>query len=128
MGAPEAAIASARCRAARIRAAVASPSTTGAPAAMATTSRQRSGPIFTAPADGSEAGGRPVIAARTMPQPGGRRWLWNNRAVPQPDLVLICGDEPFLVDRAAREWRRRAAGSQLDVEIFDQPAKLEPLA
>ncbi len=43
------------------------------------------------------------------------------------DLVLICGEEPFLIDASARQWRRRADGAQLTVEIFDQPAKLAPL-
>ncbi len=43
-------------------------------------------------------------------------------------LVLICGDEPYLVDASAKEWRTRAASAQLEVEIFDAPTKLEGLA
>lgn len=42
-------------------------------------------------------------------------------------LLLIHGEERFLVDRAAREWRRSAQSAQLDVEVFDAPSRLDTL-
>jgi DNA polymerase III delta subunit len=40
------------------------------------------------------------------------------------DLLLIHGDEPYLVDRTVEQWRASATG---DVEVIDAPTKLEPL-
>jgi DNA polymerase-3 subunit delta len=42
-------------------------------------------------------------------------------------LLLIHGDERYLVDRAAREWRQQVKSSELDIEIFDAPARLDEL-
>lgn len=45
-------------------------------------------------------------------------------------LLLIHGDEPFLVDRDARAWlkaARAAAVTDLDVEVLDAPARLDGL-
>ena len=39
-------------------------------------------------------------------------------------LLLVHGDEPYLVDRTVDAWRASASG---DVEVLDAPAKLEPL-
>ncbi|MBV9100528.1 MAG: DNA polymerase III subunit delta [Candidatus Dormibacteraeota bacterium] len=39
-------------------------------------------------------------------------------------LLLIHGEERFLVDRAAAAWRARTRSAQLDVEVFDAPARL----
>jgi DNA polymerase-3 subunit delta len=39
-------------------------------------------------------------------------------------LLLVHGDEPYLVDRSVAAWRAAAAG---DVEVLDAPARLEPL-
>ncbi len=41
-----------------------------------------------------------------------------------PGLLLVHGDEPYLVDRTVAGWRSSASG---DVEVLDAPAKLEPL-
>jgi DNA polymerase III delta subunit len=41
-----------------------------------------------------------------------------------PGLLLVHGDEPYLVDRTVASWRSSASG---DVEVLDAPAKLEPL-
>ncbi|HEX4756050.1 MAG TPA: hypothetical protein VH661_09935 [Candidatus Dormibacteraeota bacterium] len=41
-----------------------------------------------------------------------------------PGLLLVHGDEPYLVDRTVDAWRASAPG---DVEVLDAPAKLEPL-
>jgi DNA polymerase III delta subunit len=41
-----------------------------------------------------------------------------------PGLLLVHGDEPYLVDRTVAAWRVSASG---DVEVLDAPAKLEPL-
>lgn len=43
---------------------------------------------------------------------------------PGVPLLLIHGEERFLVDRAAREWRARARSAEMDVEVFDAPARL----
>ncbi len=42
-------------------------------------------------------------------------------------VTLIHGEERFLVDRSAREWRERARPAQLDIEIFDAPGRLNEL-
>lgn len=42
-------------------------------------------------------------------------------------LLLIHGDERFLVDRAVREWRDRTRSAQLDVEVFESPQRLDDL-
>jgi DNA polymerase III subunit delta len=47
--------------------------------------------------------------------------------VPLNRLTLIHGEERFLVDRSAREWRGRARPAQLDIEIFDAPGRLNEL-
>jgi DNA polymerase III delta subunit len=39
-------------------------------------------------------------------------------------LTLIHGEERFLVDRSVSVWRDRARPPQLDVEVFDGPARL----
>ena len=39
-------------------------------------------------------------------------------------LLLVHGEEPYLVDRTVDTWRSRATG---DVEVLDAPARLEPL-
>ncbi len=39
-------------------------------------------------------------------------------------LLLVHGDEPYLVDRTVEQWRASATG---DIEVIDAPAKLEPL-
>jgi DNA polymerase III delta subunit len=44
--------------------------------------------------------------------------------VETPGLLLVHGDEPYLVDRTVAGWRASASG---DVEVLDAPAKLEPL-
>jgi DNA polymerase III delta subunit len=41
-----------------------------------------------------------------------------------PGLLLVHGDEPYLVDRTVADWR---ASALADVEVLDAPAKLEPL-
>jgi len=46
---------------------------------------------------------------------------------PLNDLTLIHGDERFLVDRSAREWRERARPAQLGIEVFDSPGRLDEL-
>jgi DNA polymerase-3 subunit delta len=48
-------------------------------------------------------------------------------AAPNPRLRLIHGDERFLVDREVAVWRAAAASGELDVEVFDAPARLGPL-
>ena len=42
-------------------------------------------------------------------------------------LLLAHGEERFLVDTAVRAWRQRvrARSAQLDIEVFDAPARLE---
>lgn len=42
-------------------------------------------------------------------------------------LLLVHGEERYLVDRAVAEWRARtrARSPQLDVEVFEAPAKLD---
>jgi DNA polymerase III delta subunit len=42
-------------------------------------------------------------------------------------ILLIHGDERFLVDREVDRWRSRAAPGQLDVEVFEAPARLDAL-
>jgi DNA polymerase-3 subunit delta len=42
-------------------------------------------------------------------------------------LLLIHGDERYLVDREVREWRRQVKSGELDVEVFDAPARLDDL-
>ena len=42
-------------------------------------------------------------------------------------LTLIHGEERFLVDRSAHEWRVRARPPQLDIEVFDAPGRLDEL-
>ena len=42
-----------------------------------------------------------------------------------PGLLLIHGDEPFLVDAAVTRWRTSTDSG--DLEVIDAPAKLEPL-
>jgi DNA polymerase III delta subunit len=39
-------------------------------------------------------------------------------------LLLIHGDEPYLVDRTVEQWR---ASATADIEVIDAPTKLEPL-
>src|SRR6202043_3456167 len=46
---------------------------------------------------------------------------------PLNQLTLIHGEERFLVDRSAREWRDRARPAQLDIEVFDAPGRLNDL-
>jgi len=46
---------------------------------------------------------------------------------PLNPLTLIHGDEGYLVDQAARAWRKRAKPPQLDVEVFDAPGRLDGL-
>jgi DNA polymerase III delta subunit len=41
-----------------------------------------------------------------------------------PGLLLVHGDEAYLVDRTVGQWR---ASSTSDIEVIDAPAKLEPL-
>lgn len=41
-----------------------------------------------------------------------------------PGLLLVHGDEAYLVDRTVAAWRASASG---DIEVLDAPAKLEPL-
>lgn len=41
-----------------------------------------------------------------------------------PGLLLVHGDEAYLVDRTIESWRASATS---DVEVIDAPAKLEPL-
>jgi DNA polymerase III subunit delta len=42
-------------------------------------------------------------------------------------LLLIHGDERHLVDRAAHDWRQQVKSKELDVEVFDAPARLDDL-
>jgi DNA polymerase-3 subunit delta len=42
-------------------------------------------------------------------------------------LRLVHGDERFLVDREVAAWRAAATSGELDVEVFDAPARLGPL-
>ena len=42
-----------------------------------------------------------------------------------PELLLVHGDEPQLIDATVEAWRASVAGA--DVEVIDAPAKLEPL-
>ena len=46
---------------------------------------------------------------------------------PLNQLTLIHGEERFLVDRSAQEWRDRARPPQLDIEVFDAPGRLNEL-
>jgi DNA polymerase III subunit delta len=39
-------------------------------------------------------------------------------------LLLIHGDERFLIDEAVADWRRHTNSQQLSVEVFDAPARL----
>lgn len=39
-------------------------------------------------------------------------------------LLLIHGEERFLVDQAVHQWRQRAQTTQLDVEVLDSPANI----
>ena len=43
------------------------------------------------------------------------------------DLVLIHGDERYLVNNDLTAWRAQFAGGELGVETFDAPAKLDPV-
>jgi DNA polymerase III subunit delta len=43
---------------------------------------------------------------------------------PLNQLTLIHGEDRFLVDRSVGEWRDRARPSQLDIEVFDAPGRL----
>jgi DNA polymerase III subunit delta len=43
------------------------------------------------------------------------------------DLLLIHGDEPFLVDREIARWRSEQSGADVEIEVVDAPAKLAPL-
>ena len=43
---------------------------------------------------------------------------------PPAPLLLIHGDERFLIDEAVADWRRPTNSQQLSVEIFDSPTRL----
>lgn len=42
-------------------------------------------------------------------------------------LLLVHGEERFLVDDAVRAWRAARRSTQLDVEVFDSPQRLDEL-
>src|SRR5437660_1759452 len=42
-------------------------------------------------------------------------------------LLLVHGEERFLVDQSVREWRASTRSAQLDVEVFDAPQRLDDL-
>jgi DNA polymerase III delta subunit len=42
-------------------------------------------------------------------------------------LLLIHGDEHHLVDQSVRAWRSHVRATQMDVEVFDSPARLADL-
>jgi len=47
--------------------------------------------------------------------------------MPHASLLLVHGEERFLVDEVVRTWREGALSRQMDVEVFDAPAKLDAL-
>jgi DNA polymerase III delta subunit len=78
---------------------------------------------------GERLGSSPASAAATARATDLRRHgmaRGHNIAVPTeiPGLLLVHGDEAYLVDRTVENWRASATG---DVEVIDALAKLEPL-
>jgi len=45
--------------------------------------------------------------------------------MPADDLLLIHGEEPFLVDREVARWRSAQTDAQVEVEVVEAPGKLD---
>ena len=52
----------------------------------------------------------------------------DNQGVPDDSLLLVYGDEPYLVDVELRAWRDRHVMGELAAEVHDAPSKLDALA